>query len=280
MVKLVMPSSLVEALELLEDSNYVLFAGGTDLMVQNRSWSETPVAFSRPVMFLSGIRELDYIKAEMEYLAIGAMATLAEILDHEKTPELLKAIIAEMASPGIRNIATLAGNIGNASPAGDSLVGLYLLDAHLVLRNHHGTRVIRIDDFILGPRKTQLHGNELISEIRIPHQGFTKTVFTKIGPRKADAISKLSFGGAYALSGGTVTDIRIAFGAVYATVVRDREIESSLSGKTPGELVRMLPWIKEQYDRLIQPIDDQRSTRVYRKQVALNLLEKFIREIK
>ncbi len=279
MVRQVMPTTLNEALELLENENYVLFAGGTDLMVQNRSWSETPVAFKQSVMYLGMLSELDYIRKEEDYLAIGAMTSLETILHHPDTPEIMKAIISEMASPGIRNIATLAGNIGNASPAGDSLVGLYLLDGMLVLKNHHGERLIRIHDFILGPRKTALKGNELIAEIRIPHVVFSKTVFHKIGPRKADAISKLSFCGAYKLEQDIITDIRITFGAVYMTIVRNKELEQKMLCKTKQELLAMLDELVNDYDQLIQPIDDQRSSRIYRKQVALNLLQKFIREI-
>ena len=80
------------------------------------------------------------------------MTSLETLLHHPHTPKLLKDVIKEMASPGIRNVATLAGNIANASP-GDSLVALYLLDAVVVLSSKKQTRHLPIDQVILGPKK-------------------------------------------------------------------------------------------------------------------------------
>lgn len=279
MVEALMPKDLASALDLLEKNECVLFAGGTDLMVQKRSWSETIPKFDKPVMFLSGIKQLGHIIDHPNHISIGAMVTLENLLVSDLTPKLLKRCIAEMAAPGIRNLATLAGNIGNASPAGDSLPVLYVLDAMVKIQSKSDSRLVNIADYIIGPRQTILAPNEMITEIQIPKRYFTNESFVKVGPRRSDTIAKLSLAGVASIENAVVTEIRIAFGAVYKTIVRDKLIEASLSGKSPSALRELVPEIIDKYSKLIVPIDDQRSSAQYRHQVSLNLLADFIRSL-
>ena len=176
----------------------------------------------------------------------------------------------------MRNIATIAGNIGNASPAGDTLPILYLYDAIIVLESLQGKREIPIQKVITGVRKTTIRDDEMITEIIIPLLPFTKTTFVKVGGRKADAISKLSFTGAVLLEANKINDIRMVFGAVAPTMVRSKEIEAQLIGKTIEQAQELLDDILDLYQELIQPIDDQRSTKTYRKHVSLQLVMDFI----
>lgn len=279
MVKNVIPTSYEDALELLNENNFKIIAGGTDLMVQRRSWAETPPKFEEDVLYIFNLEELKYIKEEDNYILIGATTPIEHVLESDLTPQLLKEAIAIMASPALRHMATIAGNIGNASPAGDTLPILYLLDAVIVLDSVLGKREIPINEFITGPRKTIIQTNEIIKEIKIPLSKFTGSRFEKVGGRKADAISKVSFAGAVNIKNNKVVDFRIAFGAVSATVLRRKEIENKYIGLTYNELINRIDEVVSDYDPFVRPIDDQRSNKEYRKTVALNLLRNFVENI-
>ncbi|MBN2605667.1 MAG: FAD binding domain-containing protein, partial [Bacilli bacterium] len=191
-------------------------------------------------------------------------------------PLLLKEALQVMASPALRNLATLAGNIGNASPAGDTLPILYVLNAKVVVASINQERVVPIEEVIVAPRKLSLESNEIIKEIQIPLDTFSHILFEKVGGRKADAISKVSFTGASFIENNIVKDFRIAFGAVSPTILRKKEIEQKYIGLTKQELKQQKDQLIESYVSLIQPIDDQRSNKEYRKTVAINLFSHYI----
>ncbi|MBU1093708.1 MAG: FAD binding domain-containing protein [Firmicutes bacterium] len=279
MVKHVIPKNLQDALNHLYQGDYHVIAGGTDLMIQKRNSADLPPLFHSNMLYLINLEELKYVMKDEAQIKIGSMTSLETLLHHKDVPELLKEVIKEMASPGIRNMATLAGNIANASPAGDSLVPLYLLDAIVVLASTNQTRYLPIEKVIIGPRKTVIQANELIKEIIIPIPHFTQTSWVKVGGRFADAISKVSFAGAVTVSEGIITDFRIALGAVYMTVIRNRAFEKSYKDLSVEELKNQLPQILTRYQELIKPIDDQRSNKNYRNQVASNLITDFIQKI-
>lgn len=278
MVKHYIPETLKEALELLSHNDKEIIAGGTDLMVQRRTWADTSPSFKSTINIMN-IKELDYIKETNTDIIIGSTTSLTDVLKSEVTPKLLKKTIEEIASPALRNVATIAGNIGNASPAGDTLPILYVLDASIRIINIECERTLPIEEVILGPRKTVLEPNEIIKEIIIPKDNFTSTTFTKVGGRKADAISKLSFTGAVTKQNGFIEDVRIAFGAVGPTIVRRKEIENHVIGKTSEEVKEIIPQLLKEYEPFIRPIDDQRSNKIYRKKVSLNLLKEFLNNL-
>lgn len=278
MVEHVIPESYREVLKRLAEEPCTVLAGGTDLMVQKRSAAKTAPRFERTVIYAFHLDELKYVKADAKNIRIGGMTSYETLLFHKDTPKLLKEVIRDIAGPGIRYLGTLAGNIGNASPAGDGLVALYLFDASVVLESVYGVRVVPIEQVILGPRKTCIDEEEMIKEIVIPITDFTITDWTKVGGRRADAISKVSFAGAASIEGELVMDCRIALGAVYRTVVRRRDIERRFTC-TKSELVARKASILREYEQRIEPIDDQRSNKTYRKQVALNMIADFIDRI-
>ncbi|XMB72130.1 FAD binding domain-containing protein [Mycoplasmatota bacterium WC30] len=279
MVKTIIPKNLAEALSELSKDKYRLVAGGTDMLIQNRNRASLPIKYTENVMYIANIEELFGIEEGEEYISIGACESLEAILENDLTPKLLKETILEMASPAIRHTGTLGGNIGNASPAGDSLVPLYLLNAIIELQSETATRTLRIQDFIQGVRKIDLADNELITKIMISKLEFTKAYFKKVGPRLSDAISKLSFAGAITFFEEKIIDLRFAFGAVNTTVVRRPEIECLYITKTKEELKASVDEIIEAYSKYIRPIDDQRSNKEYRKTVSINLLRSFIEEL-
>lgn len=276
MVNHVIPNSYTELLETLKSGNYKIIAGGTDLMIQKRSSADTPPHFDQDMVYVFNLDELKYVIKETNHVRIGSLTSLEYLLNHQDTPKLLKKVIYDIASPALRYVATLAGNIGNASPAGDTLVPLYLLDAVIVLESIYGIRKLPIEQVIIGPRQTSINKNEMIKEIIIPDCSFSKTKWVKVGGRKADAISKVSFCGAVRIENDKVLDLRIALGAVYKTVIRNRNIERLLIEEDRKQLIENTEIVEKLYESLIQPIDDQRSNKTYRKHVALNLIKSFI----
>lgn len=279
MVKQIIPKNLKEAIMYLNQEDYQVIAGGTDLMIQKRNTADLAPLFNMNILYAFNLEELKYVIKEETQIRIGSMTSLETLLHHPDVPQLLKDVMIEMASPGIRNVATLAGNIANASPAGDSLVALYLMDAIVVLSSLNKERHIPINEVILGPRKTSIEKNELITEIILPVDKFSQTSWVKVGGRRADAISKVSFAGAVTIDSGIVVDFRIALGAIFMTVVRNLEIENRYKNISVQTLKSQVKQILDDYQKLIKPIDDQRSNKVYRNQVALNLIEDFIRKI-
>ena len=245
-------------------------------MIQRRSWSNMLPKFRKSTLLIFNLQEMKYMFEEDDFLHIGAGTSLEDIKDNDLTPELLVEAINIMASPAIRNMATLGGNIGNASPAGDSLPVLYVLNALIVLESIEAIREVPISDFIVGPGRKSIKSNEIIKEIRIPIKQFTQTKFEKVGGRKADAISKISFAGAVEINNNIIQDFRVSFGAVGPTVVRKKSLENEIIGQTLAEAKLDVENILKSYEPFITPINDQRSNKEYRKEVALNILESFI----
>ncbi len=276
------PVDLAEALAIKAERPVTPVAGGTDLMVQRRRWSGVP-RFQDPPLFVSHLSELKKIEeretANGRLLQIGAACTFAALLEDTRIPSTLAAAISEIGGPAIKNVATIGGNICNASPAGDTLPTLYALDTSVELANSSGSRRVPIDEFITGPGTTILAANELLVSISVPLHSFDTELYRKVGTRRANALSKLSFIGLAKRDRAKILDFRVAFGAVAPTVVRSREIEARISGQ-PKEILHSLALsIRKAYAGLIHPITDQRSTARYRETTALRLLDSFLDQL-
>ena len=280
MINHYIPTSLNEALHVLSEHDCYIMAGGTDLMVHRYRRRGLLPNFDKDILYVVNIDELNYIKLdENGDLHIGATTKLVDILNNQSTPTLMKEIINELASPNIRNMATLAGNLANASPAGDSIVGLYLLDAQVVLTSIHGDRVIKAQDFIYGIRKINRKKDELIKEIIIPHFDF-HTYWKKVGSRASESISKITFAGGYKVEDGIVKEFRMAYGSVSITVVRKQELEEKYKNLKIEDFKAKITAIIEDFMQFVKPIDDQRSSKIYRYKVARNITKNFLENIK
>ncbi|MFT8347948.1 FAD binding domain-containing protein [Clostridium saccharoperbutylacetonicum] len=271
-----LPKSFEEALKILNENDVTIYAGGTDLMVRHKNATALLPKFNKDLLYVGDLAELKEIKESKDSLEIGAACTLSSLLRIKEIPEVLKESIRQIASPAIRNMGTIGGNICNASPAGDTLPILYALDAKLKLISQNSSREVHIEDFILGPRKIILEKTEILKSIIIPKAEFNKTYYEKVGARKASAISKLSFIGLAEIKDEKVKDIRIAIGSVASKVVRIRVAEDFIIEKNLEAIKLELEEILNIYSREIVPIDDQRSTAVYRKTVALRLIQYFL----
>ncbi len=278
MVKYI-PSSLDDALKFLASHDAYIVAGGSDMMVLKRNAAGLLPTFDKDVLYVSNLKEIQRIYRDEEGIHIGAGATLADIEINEHTPKILKKAIGEVASVNIRHFATLAGNIANASPAGDTIVVDYLLDAKIKLESVKGTRYVKAEDFVLGIRKIDRHPDELITEIIFPKYRLSGYMWHKVGSRKADSISKVSVAGIYSREGEKITRFAMAFGSVAITVKRSHELEKEIEGLTVKELDARCEEFVERYGKIISPIDDQRSNKEYRQKVAMNVARKFIKQV-
>ena len=269
MVNTLIPKTLEEALLAKSHNPSLLpYAGGTDLMVNRREGAQ--------LLFLNKVPELAELTETPDALVIGACCTYTQLLESKKLPGVLRRAIIEIASPAIRNLGTIGGNICNASPAGDTLPPLYALDATVRLASVRGRRELPLSSFVSGVRKTGLAEDELLTQIVLPRQDFTSGYYKKVGARSAVAISKASFAGFIKIEGGVITAIPMAFGSVAPTVVRKKEIESVLIGKTPAQAGAMGSEIAQLFDPFLTPINEHRSTAEYRKKVCLSLLKDFL----
>lgn len=274
-LKYFIPKSVKEALTYRNDYDTQIVAGGTDLMAVNYSKSGLLPKFKTNLLFLSNLDELNYIKEDESTVYIGATCKYNSILNSPLVSKFLKDVISDLASPNIRNMATLAGNIANASPAGDGIIPLVLLDAKLRLSSLNNERFILVKDFIYGVRKIHLNKDEIISEIIIPkYNGITK--YKKVGSRNAESISKVSLAIGYKIENKIVKDFKVAIGCVNIIPVRNKDIENKYIGLTIDEFKNKIEDILSDYAKIISPITDQRSTKEYKFKVTMNILRNFI----
>jgi CO/xanthine dehydrogenase FAD-binding subunit len=255
-------SSVGEALAILRDDGPRMpLAGCTDVYV-SLNFGTLPAA---RFLDIRGLDELRGIEAVDGGMRIGALTTHTELarspLVAGRLP-ILAAACREVGGVQIQNRGTLAGNVANGSPAGDTLPVLAVADAVLVLRSVDGERRVPFNGFYTGYRATVMRPDELIVAIEIPPVPAGQW-FRKVGTRAAQAISKVVV--------AAVRDAqpRISFGSVAATVVRLPRTEAALaSGASIDKAQRVL------MDE-ITPIDDIRSTADYRRRVCANLLARW-----
>ena len=270
------PNTFEQALKILNEKDVIIYSGGTDLMVKNKNVASLLPKFTKDLLYIGDLNELKEIREEGNTIKIGAACTLSSLLRVESIPEVLKEAIRNIASPAIRNIGTIGGNICNASPAGDTLPILYALEAKLKLSSINSSREVNINDFILGPGKIILKNNEILESILIEKVNFNKVYYQKVGARKASAISKISFVALAEVIEEKIIDIRIAIGSVGPKIVRVKTAEDILIGRELKDIENIISEITKIYSENVNPISDQRSTAIYRKTVALRLIQYFL----
>jgi CO/xanthine dehydrogenase FAD-binding subunit len=277
---LISPASLPDALGVLarEPGVWQPFAGGTDLMVLLEA-GELP---HKNYLNIWNIAALRGIEVSTEHVILGALTTYTEVQSHgvlrDEFPMLCQAA-SETGGLAIQNRGTLGGNIVNASPAADSPPALLAYNAELELLSVRGSRWIPYQSFHTGYKQTIMQPDELLARIRLPRLWpDLHHYYRKVGTRKAQAISKVCFAATARINEGIVDIIRIAVGSVAPVPLRCRKTEAVLQGALLDESA--IEKALAELSREIVPIDDIRSTRKYRLQVSLNVLEEFLQQLR
>ncbi|MBQ9493950.1 MAG: FAD binding domain-containing protein [Oscillibacter sp.] len=260
-------ASLREALEIRASRDVVPYAGGTDLMIENRKGVR--------YLFLNKVPELKAVAVDDRYVRIGAAVTFTEALACPDVPRLMKEALSRIAAPAIRNAGTFGGNLGNGSAKADTALIEVAADGKVCLASAEGGRVVDVDKFYLGRKKLDLADNELITEILLPKKGLEQYSYEKVGGREALAISRVSFAGVFAAENGKITNIAAAFGAVADTILRYKDIEAMLLGKTVQEAKGLKADYLNAYAQRMT-LTRGRVSAEYRKRVCMNLLNGFL----
>lgn len=279
-IDLAFPETLAEALAMManEATRGMPLAGGTDMMVQWESGVRPPPARAIDVKSLPELQEL---RVEHGRVIIGAAVTHATLRRSPVVQQHIPALAGAAATVGggqIQAMGTLAGSIANASPAGDLAPTLLASDAEVVVASTRGERSMLLEQFILGYRKIDLAPDELIVRFVVPAKfDGEKEKFRKLGPRAAQAISKIMGSYRGEVREGKVTKFSVALGSVAPTAIRLREVEAFITGCELNH-----PAIEEA-ERIaagaVKPISDIRSTAGYRQWVSGRLVRYFLEDL-
>ncbi len=265
--------SLAEALRLKAEykENGVFIAGGTNLLVDMRSNVLEPEP--KAIIDISVLDEINYIRQEDSQVKIGAGTRISEIqkssVVKRNVPVLFRAC-REFANPLIKNRASLGGNLINASPAADMATPLLILRAEVVLRSVNGERVMPLEEFFVGVKRTNHKDDELLTEIRFNEAQGKECEFLKLGQRNGTSISVVSLALMFEVVDGVVKEPRVALGSVSPIPLRAHRTEDALSGVEPslGNIKRAGGILKHE----VKPITDIRGSAEYRREMSALLL--------
>jgi len=263
------PKTLDEAIRLLREiDNSRVIAGGTDLLVDMKT-SRVRV---RALVDISSIPDLRGIEDLGRTIRIGAATRLQELIESNVVSQnlpLLKAAVESMGSWQIRNMATIGGNLCNASPAADTAPPLLAYDAEFVVIGSEGLRVIPSTKFFVGYRKTALNPCEILKEILVKKSEWSGWSYVKLGRRGGFTLSVVAVAVLAKVIDGVVYDVRIALNSVAPVPIRAYKAEEVVRGKR-------VSWslIEEAANTVageVTPIDDVRSTSWYRREMSYQL---------
>jgi len=266
------PTYVDEAINRLSThKNAAILAGGTDLVVNLKQEIATPDA----VVDIKGIDELKKMKFENNRLFIGSLITFAELVESDVVKEkfpLIMETCKTVGSVGIRNRATMVGNICSAVPSMDSGPLLCVYDADVFVKGWDGEREIPVSNWFLGAKETALKDDELVTGISIPlpekkHAG----CYVRLGRYAGEDLAQVSV----ALMAFSDNTYRVAFGAVAPVPIRAKKIEALLNGKRiNGNLIEKATQIIPDE---ITPITDIRASKEYRMLMAKVMFERGIK---
>lgn len=266
-------SSLQQALQMIGDNKRPI-AGGTDLMVLFESGHLAPGEYVN----IHNLPDLQGIEVDDDYITIGALTTYSQLRHHKVIQEEFPCICEAAKVTGgiaIQNRGTIGGNIANASPAADTPPALLVYDAELKIVSTTGEKIIAYENFHTGYKQMQLAANELIQHVRLPRKNkHNLHYYRKVGTRKAQAISKLCMAGIADFTPQKITQVKIALASVAPTVIRCRQTEAYFREKQYAQID--ICEAKRILQTEIAAIDDLRSTKEYRIQVACNLIQEFL----
>ncbi len=276
--QMLQPSSVREAVRALEARGAVPVAGATDLIPAMRKGEIRP----RLLVNLKSIVEIKGIKRTRQGIWIGALTRVADLLDDPvvaKDLPLLAEVAAEFASPQIRNLATIGGNLCNAAPSADLALPLLVLDAVAEVRGKKGRRQIEIAKFFRGVNRTALRRGEILTGIVIPRPRVrTGAAHLKLGVRKAMDLAFVGVAAAAEVSpdGRKCRRARMALGSVAPTPRRAPKAETILEGQTVS--AKLIDEAAKAAASESRPISDLRASEDYRREMTRVLARRALRE--
>lgn len=253
-------------------------AGGTNVIPYMHAEAISPEL----LIDLNGLENLKYIREKNGTISIGALTTISEIVASEVIQnkcQILHSAANSLGSPLTRNRATIGGNLADASPAADMAPPLLALEASIhTKRAGMEGREIPLDQFFIGPNKTILAEDELITQIRFSKpKDSAKGIFIKLGLRNSLAISVVSIAVILDMEGQVCQKARVALGAVAPTIIRAFHVESKLEGGKINENIiqECADIVKEE----ISPISDIRASAEYRRLASSVMLKRAIQQV-
>ncbi len=262
------PRSADEAVSLLVKYGDAakIIAGGTDLVVRMIAGSRRP----KYIINIKAVPGLDYIDCSGDVIRIGATTTMRAIATSaelkKKCPQIVE-VARQFASITIANMATIGGNLCNASPAADTGAPLVVLSAKAQITGLEVTRAVLVEEFFTGPGSTVMQSYELLTEIQIPvPPAALKWAYIKHGVRSVSDLALTTVAALVNIKNGIFVDARVALGAVYPTPMRASQAEAALKNKKATETTveKAATLVREQ----CCPISDVRASADYRKQIA------------
>lgn len=266
------PTTVDEALALLGEGAWRILAGGTDFY---------PAQGSKPfrdnVLDINGLTALRGIAETGSHWIIGARTTWTDVIRHPLPPafDALKQAAREVGSAQIQNVASVAGNLCNASPAADGVPGLLVLDAEVELRSAAATRHLPLSEFILGNRRTALQPGEMVTAIRVPKPTGT-SAFVKLGARRYLVISIAMVAARLVVENGIVADAAVAVGSCSAVARRLAGVEAALRG-LPLD-AGLVAAVRSAQMAELSPIADVRGSAEYRLEAVREIVARAVLE--
>lgn len=258
------PTTLAEASRLFAEEHAQLLAGGTDIIIGMKAYTETPES----VISLQKIPGLAGITTDGDSINIGAMTKVREVElsgDIQQHHTALAEGASEIGSIQIRNLATIGGNIAHASPAADTVAGLLVADAQVDIASADGERTVPINELFTGPGQTVLTPGEIITRFRLPSPA-SGSHYIKHKIREVMDLAFIGVAAAINMDNGTITDARIGLAAVAPTPIRATAAEDLLKGNAPTPA--LLEQAGEAAAAGCSPISDLRCSAEHRREMV------------
>ncbi|MDX8527131.1 xanthine dehydrogenase family protein subunit M [Mesorhizobium sp. MSK_1335] len=273
MTRYAKPTTVEEALALLGEDRWRILAGGTDFYP-----AQGTKPFRDNILDINGLAALRGIEETDDHWRIGARTTWTDIVRHPLPVafDALKAAAREVGSVQIQNVASVAGNLCNASPAADGVPALLVLDADVELRSAKVVRHLPLGAFILGNRHTALQPGEMVAAIRVPKPSAVgASAFVKLGARRYLVISIAMAAARLVVENGVVADVAIAVGSCSAVARRLAGVEAALRGRSVDAALADAV-LSAPIDEL-SPIADVRGSAEYREHAAREIVVRAVR---
>lgn len=263
-------TSIEDALEILgeEGERARIVAGGTDLMLEMERGLRQGIETLIDVTRVPGLERITL--DEEGWIHLGPMATHNHCVASElvvKRGFPLAQAAWQVGAPQIRNRGTVAGNLITASPANDTITPLMALGAVVTLRSARGERVIPLDKFYIGVRRTVMQPDEMLVDIAFPAmEANQRGMFLKLGLRQAQAIAVVNLAVMLTMEGDSIEKAFITLGAVAPTIIHAPEAEAFLAGRKLDE--EIIAQAAKLAQRTASPIDDLRGSAAYRNEMV------------